>query len=168
MAYKKIQLGKDWIEGIVDVGLIVISHFENPAKDIALEFISDAPKVEEEVHNPYFNNLGSLPHFDKISESRKSIGIRSLYEDAENSIPSFLRRYQRRYDLGFANKCLRLQRRILGWLHYSFSQKVQGYNIHCRFKANSESKRCSSRESNSRRSLRRVQSMVKSALGYIV
>ena len=30
MGYKETHSGKDWIEGVVDVGPIVISHFENP------------------------------------------------------------------------------------------------------------------------------------------
>ena len=41
MVFSRIQHEKDRIEGVVDVGLIVISHFENPAKSYALEFLKD-------------------------------------------------------------------------------------------------------------------------------
>ena len=41
MVFKGIQPEKDGVEGVVDVGIIVIAHFENPAKEYALEFLKD-------------------------------------------------------------------------------------------------------------------------------
>jgi predicted nucleic acid-binding protein len=41
VVFSRVQHEKDRIEGVVDVGLIVISHFENPAKKHALEFLKD-------------------------------------------------------------------------------------------------------------------------------
>jgi predicted nucleic acid-binding protein len=39
VVFSRIQPEKDRVEGVVDVGLIVIAHFENPAKNHALEFL---------------------------------------------------------------------------------------------------------------------------------
>lgn len=44
VADEKVRPEKDRVEGVVDVGIVVISHFENPAKDAALEFLSDVLK----------------------------------------------------------------------------------------------------------------------------
>ncbi|WP_456397059.1 hypothetical protein [Desulfurobacterium sp.] len=41
MVFKGVQPEKGGVEGVVDVGIIVIAHFENPAKDYALEFLKD-------------------------------------------------------------------------------------------------------------------------------
>lgn len=41
MVFSGIQHEKDRIEGVVDVGLIVIAHFENPAMNYALDFLKD-------------------------------------------------------------------------------------------------------------------------------
>jgi len=41
VVFSRVQHEKDRIEGVVDVDLIVISHFENPAKNHALEFLKD-------------------------------------------------------------------------------------------------------------------------------
>ena len=39
MALERVLSEKDRVEGIVDVGVVVIAHFENPANKQALEFI---------------------------------------------------------------------------------------------------------------------------------
>lgn len=39
MVFSGVQPEKDRIEGVIDVGLIVIAHFENPAQNHALEFL---------------------------------------------------------------------------------------------------------------------------------
>ena len=59
MADEKVQFGKDRVEGVVDVGLIVISHFENPAKGVALEFLSDVLKWRKKCIIPVSTILGA-------------------------------------------------------------------------------------------------------------
>jgi len=41
VVFSRVQHEKDRIEGVVDAGLMVISHSENPAKNHALEFLKD-------------------------------------------------------------------------------------------------------------------------------
>lgn len=67
MAHEEIRFGKDRIEGVVDVGIVVLSHFENPAKDTAL--VIGRSEVEEEMHNSNISSLGSISYSDKILES---------------------------------------------------------------------------------------------------
>ncbi|RLI83509.1 hypothetical protein DRP04_01300 [Archaeoglobales archaeon] len=89
MAYKKIQLGKDWIEGIVDVGLIVISHFENPAKDIALEFISDALKWKKKCIIPTSTILGAYHILTRYLKVEKVSAYKTLTKMLETRSPAF-------------------------------------------------------------------------------
>ena len=41
MVHGRVQSEKAGIEGVIDVGVVVIAHFENPARLHAFDFLKD-------------------------------------------------------------------------------------------------------------------------------
>jgi predicted nucleic acid-binding protein len=93
VAIKGILPEKDWpVEGIVDTGIVVISHFDNPAKDEALEFVADVLGLKRKCLIPTSAFLGAyhimteylgvdrVPACRALSKSLR-IGSPALHQD---------------------------------------------------------------------------------------
>ncbi len=89
MDYEKVRLGKDRIEGVVDVGLIVISHFENPAKEVALEFLSDILKWKKKCIIPTSTILGAYHIMTRYLRVEKVSAYEALKKTLETRSPAF-------------------------------------------------------------------------------
>ncbi|WP_456478296.1 hypothetical protein [Geoglobus ahangari] len=92
MVFSRVQHEKVGIEGVVDVGLIVISHFENPAKNHALEFLKSVLLWERKCLIPVTAFLGAyhvltnylgVERISAYEALRKTLETRSpaLYSD---------------------------------------------------------------------------------------
>ena len=52
---------KSDLEGIVDVGIVVIAHFRNPARKYAAQFLRDALTLKKRIVVPLIVYIGALP-----------------------------------------------------------------------------------------------------------
>ena len=52
---------KSDLEGIVDVGIVVIAHFRNPAHKYAAQFLQDALILKKRIVVPLTAYIGALP-----------------------------------------------------------------------------------------------------------
>jgi len=89
MAYEGIQSGKDRIEGVIDVGIIVISHFENPAKESALEFLSDVLKWKRRCIIPTSTILGAYHIMTRYLKVEKVSAYEALTKTLKTRSPAF-------------------------------------------------------------------------------
>ena len=89
MADEKVQFGKDRIEGVVDVGLIVISHFEKPAKDVALEFLSDVLKWKKKCIIPTSTILGAYHILTRYLKVEKVSAYEAFTRTLKTRSPAF-------------------------------------------------------------------------------
>ena len=89
MAYEDVQFGKDRIEGVVDVGIIVISHFENPAKEVALEFLSDVLKWKKKCIIPTSTILGAYHIMTRYLKVEKVSAYEALTKTLKTRSPAF-------------------------------------------------------------------------------
>lgn len=89
MADEKVRFGKDRIEGVVDVGLIVISHFENPAKEVTLEFLSDVLKWKKKCIIPTSTILGAYHILTKYLKVEKVSAYEALTRTLKTRSPAF-------------------------------------------------------------------------------
>ncbi len=87
MVYELV--GKDRIEGVVDVGLIVIAHFENPAKNIALEFLSDVLKWRKKCLIPTSAILGAYHILTRYLRVEKVSAYEALTRTLKTKSPAF-------------------------------------------------------------------------------
>jgi len=87
MAYELVR--KDRIEGVVDVGLIVIAHFENPAKDAALEFLSDVLKWRRKCIIPTSAVLGAYHILTRYLRVEKVSAYEALTRTLKTRSPAF-------------------------------------------------------------------------------
>jgi len=60
------------IEGVIDTGVVVIAHFDNPARK---------PALREKMHNPGHGCLGSLPYDDQVPRCRGDRGFQSINQN---------------------------------------------------------------------------------------
>ncbi|ADC66521.1 hypothetical protein Ferp_2409 [Ferroglobus placidus DSM 10642] len=86
---EKIRFGKDRIEGVIDVGLIVISHFENPAKDVALEFLSDVLKWKKKCVIPMSAILDAYHILTRYLKVEKVSAYEALTRTLKTRSPAF-------------------------------------------------------------------------------
>ena len=89
MAHEEIRFGKDRIEGVVDVGIVVISHFENPAKDTALEFLSDVLKWRRKCIIPTSAVLGAYHILTRYLKVEKTSAYETLTKTLKTQSPAF-------------------------------------------------------------------------------
>ncbi len=89
MVEKKLLLEKNRIEGIVDVGIIVISHFENPAKDSALDFLSDVLKWKRKCLIPTSTILGAYHILTQYLKVDKTSAYQALSKTLKTYSPAF-------------------------------------------------------------------------------
>jgi predicted nucleic acid-binding protein len=89
MANEKLRLGKDRIEGVVDVGIIVISHFENPAKDVALEFLANVLKWKRKCIIPTSTILGAYHILTRYLKVERASAYDALTRTLKTQSPAF-------------------------------------------------------------------------------
>ncbi len=89
MVEKELLLEKNRIEGIVDVGIIVISHFENPAKDSALDFLSDVLKWKRKCLIPTSTILGAYHILTQYLKVDKTSAYQALSKTLKTYSPAF-------------------------------------------------------------------------------
>lgn len=89
MAFSRVQHEKDRIEGVVDVGLIVISHFENPAKNHALEFLKDILLWRKRCLIPVTAFLGAYHILTNYLGVERVSAYETLKKTLETKSPAF-------------------------------------------------------------------------------
>jgi predicted nucleic acid-binding protein len=90
VVFKKIQPEKDRIiEGVVDVGLIVISHFENPAKNYALEFLKNVLLWKKKCLIPVSAFLGAYHILTNYLRVNRIAAYEVLKKTLETKSPAF-------------------------------------------------------------------------------
>ncbi len=89
MGYEETRSGKDRIEGVVDVGPIILSHFENPAKDAAIEFLSDVLKWRRRCIIPTSTILGAYHILTRYLRVEKVSAYEALMRTLRTRSPAF-------------------------------------------------------------------------------
>lgn len=89
MGYEETRPGKDRIEGVVDVGPIVLSHFENPARDAALEFLSEVLKWRRKCIIPTSTILGAYHILTRYLRVEKVSAYEALTRTLKTRSPAF-------------------------------------------------------------------------------
>ncbi|MHA1648624.1 MAG: hypothetical protein ACTSYB_00400 [Candidatus Helarchaeota archaeon] len=89
MVFSRVQSKKDRIEGIIDVGLIVISHFENPANDFTLEFLKDVLLWKKKCLIPVTTFLGAYHILTKYLGVEKVSAYEALKKTLNTKSPAF-------------------------------------------------------------------------------
>lgn len=89
MVFSRVQHEKDRIEGVVDVGLMVISHFENPAKNHALEFLKDVLLWRKRCLIPVTAFLGAYHILTNYLRVERVAAYEALKKTLEVRSPAF-------------------------------------------------------------------------------
>ncbi len=89
MVFSRVQHEKDRIEGVVDVGLIVISHFENPAKNHALEFLKEVLLWRKRCLIPVTAFLGAYHILTSYLRVERVAAYEALKKTLETKSPAF-------------------------------------------------------------------------------
>ena len=89
MVFKGVQPEKDGVEGVVDVGIIVIAHFENPAKDYALEFLKDVLLWRKRCLIPVTAFLGAYHILTNYLGVERVSACEALKKTLETKSPAF-------------------------------------------------------------------------------
>jgi len=74
---------------VVDVGVVVISHFENPAKEPALEFLSDVLKWRRKCIIPTSTILGAYHILTRYLKVEKTSAYEVLTKTLRTRSPAF-------------------------------------------------------------------------------
>jgi len=77
------------LEGVVDVGIIVMAHFENPAQEYASEFLRDALTWRRYVIIPLSTYLGAYVIMTKYLKLKRNKVSRALLETLLLPSPAF-------------------------------------------------------------------------------
>jgi predicted nucleic acid-binding protein len=75
-------------EGIVDVSIIVVSHFENPLKETAIAFLKDILLMHRKAALPLSAFLGSYHILTRYIGANKHLVARSLRETLNSRSPA--------------------------------------------------------------------------------
>ncbi|MBE8539380.1 PIN domain-containing protein [Geoglobus acetivorans] len=89
MVFGGVQHEKDRIEGVVDVGLIVVSHFENPAQDHALEFLKEVLLWKKRCLIPVTAFLGAYHILANYLRVERVSAYEALKKTLETKSPAF-------------------------------------------------------------------------------
>jgi len=89
VVFKGVQPEKDGVEGVVDVGIIVIAHFENPAKDYALEFLKDVLLWRKRCLIPVTAFLGAYHILTNYLGVERVSACEALKKTLETKSPAF-------------------------------------------------------------------------------
>ncbi|WP_457548813.1 hypothetical protein [Archaeoglobus sp.] len=89
MVNERLLPEKDRIEGVIDVGIIVISHFENPAKNSALDFLSDVLKWKRKCIIPTSAILGAYHILTRYLKVEKTSAYQALSKTLKTHSPAF-------------------------------------------------------------------------------
>ena len=89
MVSRGLQPEKDRVEGVVDVGLIVIAHFENPAKVHAIEFLRDVLLWKRRCLIPTSAFLGAYHILTNYLKVERVAAFNALRKTLETRSPAF-------------------------------------------------------------------------------
>ncbi|WP_456329963.1 type II toxin-antitoxin system VapC family toxin [Archaeoglobus sp.] len=89
MGYEETRSGKDRIEGVIDIGPVVLSHFENPAMDAALEFLSEVLKWNRKCIIPTSTILGAYHILTRYLRVEKVSAYEALTRTLKTHSPAF-------------------------------------------------------------------------------
>jgi predicted nucleic acid-binding protein len=91
VVHQRVQPEKDRlrIEGVVDVGLIVISHFDNPAKDHAIEFLKNVLLWKKKCLIPVSAFLGAYHILTNYLRVERVAAYETLKKTLETKSPAF-------------------------------------------------------------------------------
>jgi len=84
-----LQPEKDRVEGVVDVGLIVIAHFENPAKVHAIEFLKEVLLWKRKCLIPTSTFLGAYHILTNYLRVDRVAAFNALKKTLETRSPAF-------------------------------------------------------------------------------
>ena len=88
MVFSGVQPEKDRIEGVIDVGLIVIAHFENPAQNHALEFLMNVLLWKRKCLIPVSAFLGAYHILTNYLRVEKVAAYEALKKTLETKSPA--------------------------------------------------------------------------------
>jgi len=77
------------LEGIIDTGIIVISHFKNPARNYAVKLLFDALTFRRHVLIPLTTYIGAYIIMTRYLRLRRDKVVRALLETLSLSSPAF-------------------------------------------------------------------------------
>ena len=83
-------VGETWIFGIVDVGLIVLSHCENPAKDEAISFLEKVFLDEINAKIPVSNFIGAYHIMTRYLKVKRELAGQELLKTLKLRHKSFI------------------------------------------------------------------------------
>lgn len=89
MVFQGLQFQEDRIEGVVDVGLLVIAHFENPAKDHAIDFLEKALLWKKKYLIPNSVFLGAYHILTNYLRVERTAAFHTLKKTLETKSPAF-------------------------------------------------------------------------------
>jgi len=88
VVFSGVQPEKDRIEGVIDVGLIVIAHFENPAQNHALEFLMNVLLWKRKCLIPVSAFLGAYHILTNYLRVEKVAAYEALKKTLETKSPA--------------------------------------------------------------------------------
>jgi hypothetical protein len=91
VVHRRVQPEKDRarIEGVVDVGLVVISHFENPAKNYGIEFLKDVLLWKKKCLIPVSAFLGAYHILTNYLRVERIAAYETLKKTLKTNSPAF-------------------------------------------------------------------------------
>jgi len=85
-----VGISEAWALGIVDVGLIVLSHCENPAKEEAIDFLEKIFLNEINARIPVSNFIGAYHILTRYLRVKRELARRELLKTLELRHPSLI------------------------------------------------------------------------------
>lgn len=89
MSTGNTRSGKLGLEGIVDVGIIVMAHFRNPAREFAARFLQDAFSLRRRVTVPLSTYLGAYVIMTRYLRLGRDRVASALAETLSAESPAF-------------------------------------------------------------------------------
>lgn len=89
MAQQRVQPEKAWIEGVVDVGILVMAHFENPARANAFNFLKPVLLWEKKCLIPTSATIGAYHVMTQYLGVDRNSACKALIKTLETKSPAF-------------------------------------------------------------------------------
>ncbi len=90
MGFRALGTGEAWPLGVVDVGLIVLSHCENPAKEEAVNFLEKVFLGEVNARIPVTSFIGAYHILTRYLRVRRDLAGKELLKTLELRHPSLI------------------------------------------------------------------------------
>jgi len=89
MVHGRVQSEKAWIEGVIDVGVVVIAHFENPARLHAFDFLKDVLLWKKRCLIPTSAIMGAYHVMTEYLGVDRDSACKALKKTLETRSPAF-------------------------------------------------------------------------------